>query len=291
MEVETFVYRPQQGPKQVEIDAYSRKRELLLGEIGRRRQALQVASYSYNGAHGRRDPWVDPRIPVEGQDPSVLPVQEQSRIVDELVTRMQEVSGLWVRVGTAPNVVEEMTLRAELEQKLSSLEEEARRVSAEGSISFVPAERRLQLEVIDAMAQLRAAIVAASGGDGPSEATLTDLLANMKRHIGAGEPDMALIAFQTVEPNLTAVMHDPPRAALVDALRKAEQEARILADFQKLNIKISGFVIADGVPPVALINGKALGEGDLVDDELVIRSIRQGEIEFIFRGVVLVRRF
>jgi hypothetical protein len=86
-------------------------------------------------------------------------------------------------------------------------------------------------------------------------------------------------------------MHDPPRAALVDALRKAEQEARILADFQKLNIKISGFVIADGVPPVALINGKALGEGDLVDDELVIRSIRQGEIEFIFRGVVLVRRF
>jgi hypothetical protein len=42
---------------------------------------------------------------------------------------------------------------------------------------------------------------------------------------------------------------------------------------------------------VALINGRALGEGDSVNDNLVIRGIRPGEIEFIYKGVILVRRF
>jgi hypothetical protein len=291
MEVETFVYKPQSGLKQVEIDGYARKRELLLGEISRRRQALQVATYQYTGSRGRRDPWVDPRIPVAGQDVSQLPLQEQARIVDELSTRMTEVAGLWTKVQAAPNVVEEMTLRAELELKLGKLEEDARRVVADGSVSFVPSQRRLQLEVLDAMANVRAQILASSDGRGPTADTLKELLATMKRHVGEGEPNLALIAFQTIEPSLDAAVRDPLRAGLVEALRKCEQEAHILADFQKLDIKVTGVAIAPGSPPVALINGRALGEGDLVNDELVVRSIRQGEIEFIFRGVVLVRRF
>lgn len=291
LEVETFVYKPQSGFVQVEIDGYQRKRELLLGEISRRRQALRVASYQYNGPRGRRDPWVDPRLPVESDDPSALPVQEQSRIVEELVTRTQECLVLWDKVGVAPNVVEEMTLRAELDQRLQALEEDSRRTVAEGSITFVPSVRRLQLEALDPLAVLRGKVDAESGGNGPTVASLKDMLAAMKRDIAQGAPELALIAYQTVEPSLELAHKDAERAPFVDALRKAEQEARILADFQKLDIQITGVAIAEGVPPVALINGKALGEGDLVNDELVVRSIRAGEIEFIFRGVVLVRRF
>jgi len=40
-----------------------------------------------------------------------------------------------------------------------------------------------------------------------------------------------------------------------------------------------------------LINGKAMGEGDLVDEDLIINGIRPSEIEFIYRGVILIRRF
>jgi hypothetical protein len=291
LDVETFVYKPQGGPKPVSIDGYARKRELLLGEISRRRQALAVDSYSYHGAHGRRDPWVDPRIPVAGNDPSVLPVQEQSAIVDGLVVRMQEVTGMWNQVKEAPNVVVEMTMRAELEQKLGSLEEDTRRTVAAGSVSFVPAERRMQLEVIEPLSKLRTDIVASSGGNGPTPESLKELLSTMRRHVAASEPELALAAYQSIEPSLAFVQGDPLRTGLVDALKKAANEAKILADFQKLDIKITGVAIAEGVPPVALINGKAMSEGDLVNDELVIRGIRPGEIEFIFRGVVLVRRY
>jgi hypothetical protein len=291
MEVETFVYKPQGGPKPVAIGGYAHKRELLLGEISRRRQAMAVDSYSYHGAHGRRDPWVDPRIPVAGQDPSALTVQEQSAIVEALVQRLVDVGNTWSQVKGAPNVVVEMTMRAELEQKLATLEDDTRRTVSDGTVTFVPSERRLQLEVIEPLAKLRAEIVASTGGNGPTEATLREMLATVRGYISASEPDLALAAFQSIEPNLDFASDDPLRKGLVDALKKAANEARILADFKKLDIKVTGVAIADGVPPVAIINGKALSEGDLVNDELVVRGIRAGEIEFIFRGVVLVRRF
>ncbi|MEO6708351.1 MAG: type 4a pilus biogenesis protein PilO, partial [Planctomycetota bacterium] len=54
LDVETYVYRPQNGPPPLKLDGYARKRELLLGEINRRRQALQVSSYIYRGQRGRR---------------------------------------------------------------------------------------------------------------------------------------------------------------------------------------------------------------------------------------------
>jgi hypothetical protein len=56
-------------------------------------------------------------------------------------------------------------------------------------------------------------------------------------------------------------------------------------------MQIRGVAIEEGRPPVALINGRTLREGDLLGNEMVVRSIRSGEVEFLFRGVVLVRRF
>jgi hypothetical protein len=250
-----------------------------------------VVSYEYHGPRGRRDPWVDPRIPVEDDSPSRYTVPEQAQIVEELVARTREVVDLWGQAKAAPNVVVEMTLKSELEMKLASLEAQAQRTVDEGQVTFVPSERRLQLEVIEPMSALRAEIVASRGGEGPSLSALTELLATMKRHVGEGAPEMALAAFRTVETELDHAERDQKRRPLVVALRRAAEEARILTDFQKLEIEVTGIAIAEGAPPVALINGRALGEGDLVNDELVIRAIKAGEIEFIFRGVVLVRRF
>jgi hypothetical protein len=54
---------------------------------------------------------------------------------------------------------------------------------------------------------------------------------------------------------------------------------------------IKGVAIADDIPPVALINDKTLSEGDSLNNELIIRAIRPGSIEFLFRGMILERRF
>ena len=65
MDVETYVYQPKTEAQRVPIDGYDRKRDLLVGEINRRRQALRLQTFQYRGSRGRRDPWIDPRVSVE----------------------------------------------------------------------------------------------------------------------------------------------------------------------------------------------------------------------------------
>jgi Tfp pilus assembly protein PilO len=292
VEVETFVYKPQGGPQPVKIEGYARKRELLLGEIAKRREAVSVEHYAYRGARGRRDPWVDPRVPVEGQDPNQLPIQEQSRIVDGLVERVTEAKRLWDSFRKPDiSIVEQMQLRADFDTKLTSLEENSRQVVADASVSFAPAENRLQREVLEPTAQLRRDYLSVTGPTGPSVENLKQILQTMQRHVDAGQPKLALEAFNTVENSLGGALADPQRKAIAQSLRRSADEARILVDFQQIDLRINGIAIQDGVPPVVLINGKALSEGDAVSNELVIHGIRPGEIEFVFRGVVLVRRF
>ena len=291
LDVETYVYEPQTEFKPVKIEGYARKRELLLGEISRRRQALSILDYTYRGKRGRRDPWVDPRMPANVEDATSLTVQEQNAIVDELVAAADQVAKLWDGVREAENVVKEMTLRAELEQRMGELEVEVRRVRDEGAIRYPPTERRLTLEVDDRLAAVRKQIEGIEDGRGPSLENLTQLYDAMTAHLASGEHEMALAAFNTVENRLDVAASDPARKPWVEKLRALEDQAKILQEFEQLKIDIKGVAIQEGRPPAALINGRALGEGDSVNEHLIIRGIRPGEIEFIYKGVILIRRF
>jgi Tfp pilus assembly protein PilO len=292
LEVETFVYKPQGGPEPVKIEGYQRKRELLLGEIARRRDAIAVEHYPYRGQRGRRDPWIDPRVPVDSPTEGGKTIQEQSTIVDGLVEQIGVVKKLWEQVQKPDiSIVEQMEMRSDLEGKLTSLEEEARNVVNSGEIRFPMAESRLQREVMEPLVIVRNQLLAATGSSGPTAEAMRQISQTMERHITAGEPRLALDAFSSIEPSLSATQHDPLRKGLSDTLRRQAAEARILLDFDEIKLNISGVAIQEGRPPVVLINGRALSEGDLVNDDLVIRAIRSGEIEFIFRGVILIRRY
>ena len=61
MEVETYKYVPRAGEAdEANIAGYERKRDLLSGEINRRRSALTLETFRYRGPRGRRDPLIDP---------------------------------------------------------------------------------------------------------------------------------------------------------------------------------------------------------------------------------------
>jgi hypothetical protein len=184
-----------------------------------------------------------------------------------------------------------MQLRADFDSKLTALEDEARKTVAEGSVTFPPAQTRLQHDVLDVAATLRTQYLARIGSGGPSAEKLRQVLTNMQEHVESGHPKLALEAFGSIESSLGAVGGDPVRRAVAEALRRTAEEARILVEFQQVELRIQGIAIQDGVPPVILINNKALSEGDAISSDLLIRGIRPGELELIFRGVVLVRRF
>lgn len=290
VDVETYVYEPASGGHKVEVEGYDRKRDLLMGEIQRRRQGLSVATFDYRGPRGRRDPWIDPRVPTGGSEGSALSVQEQMDIVEDMSQRMVEVNGLWEEVNKAENVIVEMMTRADLEEKLVALEEEVRRIEADGSISYVPSLRRLQGEVLDPIASLREALLVASGR-GPSRDTLKEILKSMERHQARAEYTLMLEAYEGLEDRLDLVESDPLRKPLVDRLRTLAFEARTVLDFENIDIEVTGLAIIEGEEPVAVINGRSLGVGDMLNEELVVYGIRTGEIEFIFRGVILAMSF
>ena len=111
---------PRRATSEVEIRSYERKRDLLSGKIGVRRQALTLQTYRYKGARGRRDPLVDPRVPARVDDPNAWTVQRQQEEVDELVARVEEAQGYWVASNAANSVLERMVQRSEAEKMIFS---------------------------------------------------------------------------------------------------------------------------------------------------------------------------
>lgn len=291
MDLETFVYEAPNASELVRIEGYERKRDLLVGEINRRRMALAIDDYDYRGARGRRDPWVDPRVPVAGDGESALTVQEQMDIVQDLVERTQAAEAQWELTRAAENVIAEMVARADLEDMLASLEEDVRRIDAEASIRYVPSQRRLQLEVNDPLLELRRGLLNSEGGRGPSVEKLREVLEAMNRHLVAEEYDLMLEAYRLVDGQLSYVQNDPLRKPFVDELNRLKGLARTVMEFDEIQIEVGGVAILHGVPSAALVNGRSVGVGDLVGEELYIREIRTDEIEFVFRGVILARRF
>jgi hypothetical protein len=290
LDVETYVYKPKEGTREVRIDGYDRKRDLLVSEISKRTSDLRVPTYEYRGAGGRRDPWVDPRVPISQDGLPVLSIEEQIAIVDELVVQAEAAEVLWEHAAEADNLIAEMKARAQLEEKIALVEEAARRVESEGQLVFVPARNRFDKQVMERLLKLRGQLDSTQGGLGPSLAELQESVDTMQRYIQGQEYELALEAFNAMESRLAAIPErDHGRRSFVQGLNELKRLAEIVLDFEAITIDISGVAILEDRRPVALINGQAVAEGELLSDDLIVRNIRRNQIEFAYRGLVLAR--
>ncbi len=291
MDVETFVYEPKKDQKTVKIDGYDRKRDLLLGEIQRRRQDLALSPFSYRGQRGRRDPWIDPRVPAQSDTAGGgMPVQEQMDTVQKLAERTQAITAQWAEIQKAENVIEQMLKRSEFDGKLAAVEEELRRLETEKTITYVPSQRRLQSEVSEPLEKLRKDMNDGRPVAGPTENQLREIKSTMSRQTERGDYKQVLEAYKSVEKDLALAESDPLRKKLVTDIKEIEAEARTVLDFDKIALRFDGRAYVNG-QAIAVINGKIVGVGDLLDKELLVHSINRDEIEFLFRGMVFARRF
>lgn len=287
LDLETYVYAPTGNAKEVKIDGYDKKKELLISEISKRGAELRVPFYEYRGQRARRDPWIDPRVPVDGGP--TMPIEEQIALVDGLTEKADEIQKVWEQAKNAENLIQTMKLRADLEQKLALLEEEIRRVDVGGLLVFVPALRRFDKNVVEVVTTVREQMSKGEGGAGPSTALLRETSEAMERHIDAQEYELALQAFATVESRLGLADQDPLKEPLVRSIRELKHLADTVLVFEKIQLDIDGVALYEQHAPVALINGQAFGEGEIVGDELIVHNIRSDQIEFSFRGLILAR--
>ena len=287
VDVETYVFTPAEGVGEVRIDGYARKRDLLAGSINTRRRALRPARFEYRGDRGRRDPWIDPRVPDTSLDggPSI---QEQVEKVEQLILMMAEASSHWEALGSAVNTIDRMLKRGDLDVSLARLDEELRRVDSEGLVTYLPAAKSLELEVIDPRSELRRQLEL-DRLDGPSRQELEAIRDSMLRHAQGGEWSLAIDAYATVEGSLSEISSDPIRENLRDSLTALAEECAVARDFYSVDLDIGGAVILEGHPPKIIVNSRTHGIGDLVAPGLEIAAIRPEEVVFFFRGFELTR--
>lgn len=292
MEVETYKYVPTNAEGGgVQIAGYERKRDLLAGEIARRRQALTLQTFRYRGPRGRRDPLIDPRVPAKVDDPNAWTVQRQMEEVEELIRRMTEAQKYWENSNAAASVLERMVQRSELEKILALLEDDLRRIEAEARINYKPAEKRLTLGVVDPLAELRLALDATRPDSGPTANEMQVVGDSMVNSIEEGKYDLALDAYRGIADSLPLVRDDEEREELVRWLRLLAKDAETLRDFGQIEVSISGYALLESKDPVVIIDGKRRTIGDPVGNELIVHDVRPNEIDFVFRGAVLTREF
>lgn len=289
MDLETYVYEPKAGGKEVRIDGYDHKRELLIAEIQRRADDLQIPSYSYSGARGRRDPWIDPRMPVDsGED--TLDIETQIAMVDELVQKVEAALAFKTAYMDSETIIEEMKAMGQLEDVLAELEEEVRRIEADSLLVFATEVQRFEAEVSTVTSELRAWVKQAGGDLGPSLAELEETREAIGRHVARQEYELAAEVFASIDPQLRNVpFSDSARQEIIAAMRQADATIQKVLAFEAIPIDIGGVALYEGRRPVALINGQPVAEGELLSDELVVRNIRSDQIEFAYRGLVLAR--
>ena len=288
VDVETYTYNRVGTLTAVSIEGYERKRDLHQGEINRRRKALTLSTFHYRGDRGRRDPWIDPRVPALQADGGPT-VQEQMAMVDTMAELMGEAIEQWAEVEKAKNIIDRMVKKDDLETILAQVDEEIRRVEDDGFISYLPAMRRFEEEVTKPRDELRKEMDDDKQDEGPRRAEMEELIGSMIRHIDLGEYGLALQAFRAIENSFVFVNGDPVRETLALDLRELALEAETLRDFERIEMEFGGSVLIEGRPPVIMINGRSWGIGDIVAPELEIAEIRRDEVDFYFRGFVLTR--
>ncbi|MFT5289550.1 MAG: Tfp pilus assembly protein PilO [Planctomycetota bacterium] len=290
LDLETYRYEPNVGGKEVRIDGYDHKRELLISEISRRASDLQIETYHYSGPRRRRDPWIDPRMPVDAEG-ETMPIPDQLALVEDLVAEVATALALREAYENAETIIEEMKARAQLEEVLTRIEEQARRIRADNLLSFVSAEQQFQGDVENVAIELRAWLNGeASSTAGPDLNELTQTRDVIGRHIARQEYELARDAYAAIEPRLRGVpLGDEPRRVLVAAMEQASTTIERVLEFEAITIDIGGVAIHEGRRPVALINGQPFAEGELLSGDLVVRSITAAQIEFAYRGLVLAK--
>ncbi len=295
VDIETYTYRPEDTVAEASIDGYERKRGLLVGDIGTRGKALRPSVYRFEGDRGRRDPWVDLRVPALGEEggPSV---QEQVQFVESLIALVDEAHAEWELVQATSNTIDRIVKRGRLGQTLAQLDEELRRLNAGFDIHYVPALRRFELEVLEPRETLRLAMEEDSQS-GPSRDELLALEEAMLRHLERAEFGLAMDAFAALEASLSRVQSDPRRWEVAQRLSEYNRQAQTALEFSELALQFGGSVIIDqGDPSVIVIQevqgareARSYSVGDFVLPGLEVAAVRPNEVVFYFKGYELTR--
>ncbi|MEO0481730.1 MAG: type 4a pilus biogenesis protein PilO [Planctomycetota bacterium] len=288
MTVETYVYNGKGSGQNVDIPNFKVKRERLLDRIQSVADAVALERYEYTEQPGRRDIFIDPR-PLVGRSAPDQGLRISERELGELESRMD---GLRIRFGSwesQTNYLQRERMRRELLAELDEIWSSGKDMASE--VGSEQARSRLNSSVLiparEMIAELRGMI---NEENAVTLDMLDTLITQIRQDAANGDYQTAIDRFDEVAPQL-GFAEDDPRRELADQALKIRDALEITLEFEQIPLQVEGWVVYDAGRRGLLINGSALEEGDMVTPEVMLLSVRKGEADFVYRDLLLTKRW
>lgn len=290
-EIETYIYRAKGGTKPVEIKRYGKRRELLQTKIEALADAVKLERVVYSEQPGRRDVFVDPRPQVgrSGVNPNRIGMMHR---LEEAEGKVEEMRGEFTRWQEEENYLQQDQIRRALLAELDLTWEQATLMADEVGFESVRSQlnSNVLIPVREMMAELR------GDGEGPAIVKSLDakrierLISDMRTEAANGDFQAAIDRYDELETQLVFPDADPRENLALEA-RKLRDALETTLEFEKIQLNITGQVVFEESQRGLLINGQAFLEGEQVTDELLLYAVRVHEADFLFRNLILTKRW
>lgn len=293
--METFQYNGKVSGQDVDIPNYEQKRDALREDIIRRQQNIPIPRYDYRGdnAGQRRDIFDDPRERVnEGGTPGPS-LAEQKALIDRYIGELGKLREMLTKARKDnQNIFQQFALEKEVRERITKLEAEIEHVTEQRTIS-TGLRSQWGKNVVDVLADLKTQLNRKDTNDGPQDpwlqkADLEQLLADMQADLLSGNLEEARTRFESVQEKFGAPLEDP-RHALEVQIRATHVKAVTAIAFKALHLDIQGVLVNHEGRSGLLLNGEVLEEGEYVTDELLVKKVHEEQVEFVFRGLTVIR--
>jgi Tfp pilus assembly protein PilO len=293
MVVETYVYKGKANSKDVKIPNYDTKRTSLAEEIVHNLQAIRLDRYEFKDAHGRRDIFVDPReFGYSTKAGSGMPLQQQKKLIDDMQEEVTRLHTLQKRSQDKDiTLFERYNLERTLRAGITELQTKIDEIEQKKVISYQPYRVKWTKAVMEPVANLRAVIAKENEVRDDrylSQKDLTDLIANMKRDLEAGDLQGAEDRYNAVQEKVKIPPSDD-RAKLADEVRELYVRAKIAREFSGQPMNITGVVVNEDGRSGLIVNGQVYMEGDFINDDLLVRGVAREQVEFVYKGFTLIK--
>ena len=291
MTLQTYSYNGKAEGKEAVIPDYATLKETLREDIWKNQVALRIDRYDHRGAQGRRDILVDPRergdLIKDGPSPA-----EQRAILDRYVAEIARLREMQLRIRKQDTTLfEQYALEKGLKEGIEKVS--AEQISDAGRVTYAPYRLRWAKEVVAPIEEIRSQIDDVAKTPEPKELyppmkEMQQLVADMAADCNSGQLEQAKDRFEVVGSRLNIPAGDP-RHELAVAAKSWHVKATTALDFKGLDLKVQGVVVSHGGRSGVLLNGEVYEEGDYISDDLLVKTVEEEQVWFVFRGLTLVR--
>lgn len=292
LEVETFAYNPGRAGSVEPIASYDKRRDGLREEIEQAKFIIEQPVVEFGGQRGRRDVFVDPRMPTDGPTPEgALPVEQQTELVTKLRVRVEELAALVSRSGEATNsFIERFEYAKQLEEKVPGLRADIDKTQKDGVVNYPLVVRVFQIQVKDAFEKIVKKLGERPVDVGPSKSDLAAIVDRVRGLLQSGRLRESIEGAKPVLDKWASLDKDPERKGFIEELKKLDRDAKIAERFEQKKLVIGGVILYED-RKAALVNGKTVEPGDSIDEDLTISDIHEDSVTFVLDNVQITKKW